>query len=171
MHQISAIRFQQMRTLEAERVSVYRGMSLLIDAIGHLTRNYEPSPERARAEQILHALTGEAEDRNKALSQESGDLWRLVLELDGQELTSREITAEQSSVASSEQLLERVRRRLGQHLTAGKDVEGDEPALMLIGELARELRKRGHELWEAQEKYQRSRAEAVASRLLSAYVN
>lgn len=167
MHQISAIRFQQMERLEAERGPVYEGMCLLMDAIGRVQKDHGPSPARKLAEARLSKLMGEAEERNKSLCQEAGDMWRLILDLDGEELTSPEIAAKERAVADGRDWLSRIARRI-----AGDEDDGArEDSLRAIAEIDCELHKSWRDLREAQGKHQFARAELLASRLLHAYVN
>jgi hypothetical protein len=159
MTRLSIMRFLEMTSLEEERGPIMRGMCLLMDAYEHLKETSPQSEENTLAMQHISSIIGPMEDENKALSQRSGDLWRAVLELDGPELTSKEIEREQSNVATGIDWLERAIRRVAESWPVE---EGGEDILMQIADLRGQLSHEESALDEAQRKYQMARAEILA---------
>jgi hypothetical protein len=161
MNRLSAFRILEMKSLDEERVPLMTGMVLLIHAHEHL-KNSDPRPEEnTLAMEQIQSIIGPMEDRNKALSRESGDLWRAVLELDGAELSSPEIARELSNVARGIDWLDRASRRLA---SSWPVEEGGEDILMKISELRSQLYHTHSALSEQQSEHQMAQAEILARR-------
>jgi hypothetical protein len=161
MNRLSAIRILEMKSLDKERVPLMTGMLLLIHAHEHLKNSVPLPEENTLAMEQMESIIGPMEDRNKALSQESGDLWRAVLELDGAELSSPEIARAQSNVATGIDWLDRASRRLA---ASWPVEEGGEDILMEIAELRGHLYHTQSALNEQQGEHQMAQAEILARR-------
>jgi hypothetical protein len=161
MNRLSANRILEMKSLDEERVPLMTGMLLLIHAHEHLKNSVPRPEENTLAMKQIQSIIGPMEDRNKALSQESGDLRRAVLELDGAELSSREIAREQSNVATGIDWLDRSSRRLA---ASWPVEEGGEDILMEIAELRSQLYHAQSALSEQQQEHQMAQAEILARR-------
>jgi hypothetical protein len=163
MHPTSVTRYWRMVRIEEERVPLMAGMIRLMNAHTHLQSDFPPSEVMPPTMEQISSLIGAMEDENKTLSQDAGDLWRAILEIDGPELTSREIETRQAEVAAGIDWLVRAMRRLAENWP---DEEGKNQILMEMADLRNGLYREDSVLRESQREYQLKRAETLARQAL-----
>ena len=154
----SAQQVLEWMAIKEKRATAYRGMVVLVNAIGH-SRELPSSEEDVAAIALMEMLEGPLEDENKSLSETECELWQTILKANELELTSLEIAREQWSVSEGESWIERTMRRLGKHADQDGPVRA---ALMTLADLRNELAQRRGELSNAQRDYQMARAESQA---------
>lgn len=161
MTKLGAIRFLEMMGLEHERELLMRGMLLLMNAHGHLQKTTPQLEENISAIQQIVSIVGPMENENKVLAEKAGELWRAVLELDGPELSSKQIEKEENDAATGLDWLNRAINRVAEVWPVE---EGGEDILVEMADLRNRLQKDRHALREAQRQHQMAQAEILAGR-------
>jgi hypothetical protein len=80
MRRLSKIRIREIRRIDSERAQLMNGLGRLMNAFDYLRRN--GSPEHGPAMGLIMELIGPLEHENKALAQQSDDLFRSVVALE-----------------------------------------------------------------------------------------
>ncbi|HEY6127434.1 MAG TPA: hypothetical protein VIW23_04555 [Candidatus Acidoferrum sp.] len=161
MRRLSKIRFREYKKIEDERAIVMSALSLLIHAHSHLGQE-APCPGNLLAMDQINTIAGETENINAGLYSRSKELWEAILELDGFELSSPDITREQERAEQGLDLLQRIRK----HMVSEPPGEPLEDGLIraaigrTFAELENKLVNRRSELRIAQREFQLSQAEA-----------